>query len=307
MRLYGRTRILGMCLLWPWPWIWPLVKAWHIPGSWITIVWNIIQIQHGSEELWPGQGFWVCVHCDIHLGNMTLGQGHYTPLGHGQQLCEILSRSDKGTRSYGPDMMCTDERTDGQTDRLIPIYPQTLLGITIQPNLENCGPPHGNKFDQYLTKSITALLKYRCLWNTNAPLPQHDLWPTDLKINRDHLLIKDYLPTKFEASGSKRSWVISCTRLRETDIPTDRPTCATQYAPPFSKGDIIIRNSTWNWLLSYKLSMTLSTAIKIWREVSCVYCDVTRKHTLNSQASAKIWHINLRFCFDIPETGIDHC
>ena len=24
-----------------------------------------------------------------------------------------------------------------------------------------------------------------------------DLWPTDLEINRDHLLIKDYLPTKF--------------------------------------------------------------------------------------------------------------
>ena len=32
-----------------------------------------------------------------------------------------------------------------------------------------------------------------------------DLWPTDLKINRDHLLTKDYLPTKFEASGAKRS------------------------------------------------------------------------------------------------------
>ena len=26
-----------------------------------------------------------------------------------------------------------------------------------------------------------------------------DLWPTDLNINRDHLLINDYLPTKFEA------------------------------------------------------------------------------------------------------------
>ena len=51
-----------------------------------------------------------------------------------------------------------------------------------------------------------------------------DLWPTDLTINRDHLLIKDYLPTKFEASGAKRSWVISCTRLRATDIPTDRQT-----------------------------------------------------------------------------------
>ena len=40
----------------------------------------------------------------------------------------------------------------------------------------------------------------------------HDLWPTDLNMNRGHLLIKDYLPTKFEASGAKRSWVISCTR-----------------------------------------------------------------------------------------------
>ena len=39
-----------------------------------------------------------------------------------------------------------------------------------------------------------------------------DLWPTDLNINRGHLLIKDYLPTKFEASGAKRSWIISCTR-----------------------------------------------------------------------------------------------
>ena len=157
-----------------------------------------------------------------------------------------------------------------------------------------------------------------------------DLWPTDLNINRGHLLIKDYLPTKFEASGAKRSWVISCTRwstlvrpltltfdlqtwislgviyssrtiylpslkllgqsilelsvaqgkktgmtfdldlliwisigvifssraiylprakhswvisctrLRETDRPTYRPTCAKQYAPPFSKWGINI-------------------------------------------------------------------
>ena len=42
----------------------------------------------------------------------------------------------------------------------------------------------------------------------------HDLWPwpTDQTINRGHLLIKDNLPTKFEACGAKRSWVISCTR-----------------------------------------------------------------------------------------------
>ena len=75
-----------------------------------------------------------------------------------------------------------------------------------------------------------------------------DLWPTDLNINRDHLLTKYYLPTKFEASGAKHYWVISCTRLRATDIPTDRPTYrptdiptyrptgAKQYALLFQRG-----------------------------------------------------------------------
>ena len=48
---------------------------------------------------------------------------------------------------------------------------------------------------------------------------QHDLWPTDLNINRDHLLIKDYLPTKFEASGAKHSLVISCTRYGQSIWP----------------------------------------------------------------------------------------
>ena len=83
-----------------------------------------------------------------------------------------------------------------------------------------------------------------------------DLWPTDLKINRDHLLTKDYLPTKFEASGAKRYWVISCTRLRATDIPTYiptyRPTGAKQYAPPFSKGGINIIVCLLNTLVHNK-------------------------------------------------------
>ena len=46
-----------------------------------------------------------------------------------------------------------------------------------------------------------------------------DLWPTDLNINRDPLLAKDYLPTKFEASGAKRSWVISCRRWSKLAWP----------------------------------------------------------------------------------------
>ena len=29
---------------------------------------------------------WVCVHCDLDLGDITLGQGYDIPLGHGQQL-----------------------------------------------------------------------------------------------------------------------------------------------------------------------------------------------------------------------------
>ena len=46
-----------------------------------------------------------------------------------------------------------------------------------------------------------------------------DLWPTDLNINRDHLLIKDCLPKKFEASETERSWFISCTRYGQSTWP----------------------------------------------------------------------------------------
>ena len=45
------------------------------------------------------------------------------------------------------------------------------------------------------------------------------IWPTDLNINRDHLLIKGYLPTKSEASGAKHSWVISCIRYGQSTWP----------------------------------------------------------------------------------------
>ena len=64
---------------------------------------SIINIKHGSEELWPGHGFSVYMHCDLDLGDMTLAQGHDTPLGQGKQLSEILCRSNGAARSYGPD------------------------------------------------------------------------------------------------------------------------------------------------------------------------------------------------------------
>ena len=103
-------------------------RSWHTLWSWATIEWNIIQIQLCSEELWPGHGLPVYVHCDLELGDMTLGQGHDTPLGHGQQFCEIISsRSDKGVRSYGPDTMWTDG-TDRQGDSYIPPPPNFVCG-----------------------------------------------------------------------------------------------------------------------------------------------------------------------------------
>ena len=39
--------------------------------------------------------------CDLDLEDMTLGQGHDTTLGHGQQLCEILSKSNLTVVNYG--------------------------------------------------------------------------------------------------------------------------------------------------------------------------------------------------------------
>ena len=54
-------RPLDMCALWPWPLRYDLgSRSCHTPGSCTTIVWNI-QIQLGSEELWPGPR----VHCDL--------------------------------------------------------------------------------------------------------------------------------------------------------------------------------------------------------------------------------------------------
>ena len=46
-----------------------------------------------------------------------------------------------------------------------------------------------------------------------------DLWPTDKKINRDHLLIMGYLPTKCEASSTDHCWLFSCTRYGRLTWP----------------------------------------------------------------------------------------
>ena len=102
VRSYGPDMVLGNFALCPWYLRYDLgSRLWHILGSWTIIVWNIIQIHRGSEELWPGQGFWVCVHFDLDIRDMTFSQGHDTSLGYGHKVCEILSRSNMAVRSYG--------------------------------------------------------------------------------------------------------------------------------------------------------------------------------------------------------------
>ena len=99
-----RTQLFIICAPWPWPWRNDLrSRSWHTIGTWTMIEWNIIQIQLGSVELWPRHIFSVYVHCYLDLRDMTLGQGHDMLLGHGQQLCELLSTSNLAVRSYGLD------------------------------------------------------------------------------------------------------------------------------------------------------------------------------------------------------------
>ena len=39
------------------------------------------------KELRPSHGFWLCVYCEIGLGDMTLGQCHALAVGNGKQFC----------------------------------------------------------------------------------------------------------------------------------------------------------------------------------------------------------------------------
>ena len=101
------------------PWRYDLSsRSWHTLWLWKTILFNIIQIRYGSNELWSGQDF--CLHSGLDLWDVTffrghgtpLDQGHDTSLGYGKQLCKI-SRSNVAVRSYDPDTdfgytcMCT--------------------------------------------------------------------------------------------------------------------------------------------------------------------------------------------------------
>ena len=77
-----------------------MTLTWEI-GPWVKVMsrrW-VMDNKYNPDPTWQlGVMTWtqVCLHYDLDLGGtcMTLGQDHGTPLGNGQQLCEILSSSN---------------------------------------------------------------------------------------------------------------------------------------------------------------------------------------------------------------------
>ena len=161
--------------------IWPWVKSWHTLGSWRIIVWNIIQIQHDSGELWPGNTYYaMCAlwpwpwRYDLGQG---LGQGHDTPLGYGQQLCEILSRSNMAVRSYSPDTkfgyVCTVTLT-------LEVWPWVKVMTHLWVMDNNCVIYYPDPSWQGRVMTRTLILCISALW------PWH--WRYDLGLRSWHIL-----------------------------------------------------------------------------------------------------------------------
>ena len=55
------------------------------------------------------------MHCDLDLADMTLSQGHVTPFGHGQQLCDIIQIQPAGKNLWHGQNM--NRWTQGLTDK----------------------------------------------------------------------------------------------------------------------------------------------------------------------------------------------
>ena len=101
----AQIQISCMCALWPWPWRYHFQsRSWHTLEAWsilceilsrsnkVTWQWGVMaQTQIlGMCTLWPWPWrYWVNSWQALRV--------------NGQQLCEILSRSNMAVRSYGPD------------------------------------------------------------------------------------------------------------------------------------------------------------------------------------------------------------
>ena len=157
--------------------------------------------------------FWVCVHCDHDLRDMTLGQGRDTPFGNGKQLCEILSRSNLAVRSYGPDTdfryMCTVTLTWDMT--LVQGHDTPLR--------------HGYQLCEILSRSNLAVRSYvletdfQYMCTVTLTL---EIWPW-FKV-MTHPWVMDNNCVKLYPDRSREYEVMARTRCEQTDRQTDRRT-----------------------------------------------------------------------------------
>ena len=72
-----------------WPWSSPNdlgSRSWPTLGSWAIFVWNENLPSLSIRKIWTGHKLWSFSSSDLKVPQMTLGQGHDTPLGHGQSL-----------------------------------------------------------------------------------------------------------------------------------------------------------------------------------------------------------------------------
>ena len=217
MRSYGPDTDFGyVCTVTLTPEIWPWVKVTHpsVIDNNSLIVWNIIQIQLGSEELWPGHWFWVFVHCDLDLEDMTLGQGHDTPLGYGQQLSEILSRSNLTVRSYNP----------GQG---FPVYVHCDLDLGDMTLSQGHDTPlgHGQQLSEILSRSNLAVRSYgpdtdfEYVCTVTFTL---EIWPW-VKV-MTHPWVMDNNCVKLYPDRTREYEAMARTRCEQTDRQTDGQT-----------------------------------------------------------------------------------
>ena len=82
-----------------------IIPATTTPGSWTTIVWSIIPIyERDPWKVMVWKKNLPCVNCDLHLGNMSLSQGHDTIAWC---IIKILLGSDNLWPGYGFGYVCT--------------------------------------------------------------------------------------------------------------------------------------------------------------------------------------------------------
>ena len=182
VKTYGPDTVLGMCALWPWPWRYDLgSRSWRNLGQqWCKNI-AVCKTQKPPFSNIRREGLTY----DLDLWPTDLN----------------VNRDQLLIRDYLP----TKFEASGQSVPELSLHKvwETDMTFDLRPTDLTIDRDH-----LLIKLSVAQGLED---W--------HDLWPTDMTINRDHLLMKDYLPTKFEASGAKRCWVIRCTRFGRLTWP----------------------------------------------------------------------------------------